>query len=861
MSAEPGRISAATDQDRQTRPNSQCISPIAGFIPSATTVRVNQVVTFNNTSTGSAPLTYLWHFHDGLTSILENPTHAYTVMGVYTVTLTASNACGMSAHAPVTITVQLDKIVQAEPVPEQSHNGPLPAAAGGPDPFGYTFRDSSEPGGPAFDWIDVTGGTPLDLTDDEEANITLPFPFTFYGVPSTTLRVGNNGGVLFWTTSNDVPVVNTDLISATDNMIVPFWDDLSAETGNVYYQITGTAPNRLFVVEWYNRPHYTSSGGVGSVTLEMILYESTNSIKFQYQDVVFGDSSFDYGASATVGIRQSGSNYLQYSYNQPVLSNTLSICFAYPASPGCTSGGSASYAFVNHPWDWIEGVATPGETLSATLKRGGSPTTSTTTTINSRGRFSFDFRDSNGHMNVLPGDEVILVGGGLSTTIQVVDIAGSINIAGDTVTGQASQGVFPAQGVADVGLPTDLSYITKEITFDPTGHFTASFGSQVDIGTDHLAKVDYEDPNGNRVVQVLFPEGLDIRALITEGRIEGVTTPGATVQVIVSDTHGYKGSATTTADQTGFYSTTLYNGNRKVRLQLGDHVSVSKPGRVREMDLTMYHVSYIRPWENRVVGTVYGISLPAQGAQIRIDLWSAAQNQWYTKYEGIKSDGSYNADFGGIVQMTAKDRIRVWATSPDGNQQAALGWALDIAASTTDDAVWGYTTANATVVISLYGRLENQTPVDLIGTATMMADTAGYFSTTVMAGGSVADIVPNNAVIVQPGEYSEALLVRPVDAQIDVSSDMLSLAGPPNTRVHVEGRRAGVQREDAPYQSPYVWREVTLDSDGKASVSLSPFDVHGGDWFDFTLYGPKEGVAVHHLMIVPSTIYLPIVLR
>ncbi len=250
-----------------------------------------------------------------------------------------------------------------------------PEHGGGPDPFGYTFLDSNEPGGPRYNWIDATDGTPLDLADDGEANVTLPFAFTFYGVSSTAIRVGNNGGILFNATTGDVPLTNSDLGSTTvNNLIVPFWDDIDSDTGNVYYKVVGTAPYRIFVIEWYDRPHYSN---IGDATFELLLYESTNNIKFQYQDVVFGNASYDYGASATVGIRQSGSNYLQYSYNQPVLSDGLAICFRYPGSPPCdpldvpwfntsitagtvAAGGSLSWtnAFTASP---AFGIEQPGE--------------------------------------------------------------------------------------------------------------------------------------------------------------------------------------------------------------------------------------------------------------------------------------------------------------------------------------------------------------------------------------------------------------------------------------------------------------------------------------------------------------------
>jgi uncharacterized repeat protein (TIGR01451 family) len=225
-------------------------------------------------------------------------------------------------------------------------------AIGGPDPYGYTYADSNEAGGARYEWLDVTDGTPLGLLDDGEANVTLPFPFNFYGTVSTDIRVGNNGGLLFGVTTGDLAITNDNLGStSTNNLIVPFWDDIDADTGDVYYKTVGNAPYRQFIVEWYNRPHYSN---VGNATFELILYETTNNIKYQYQDVVFGDSLYDYGASATVGIRQTTPNYLQYSYNQPVIQDALAICFQYPGSLPCDGGDVL----------WL-GESIPGGTIPA----------------------------------------------------------------------------------------------------------------------------------------------------------------------------------------------------------------------------------------------------------------------------------------------------------------------------------------------------------------------------------------------------------------------------------------------------------------------------------------------------------------
>ncbi len=48
---------------------------------------------FQNTSTG-IPTSWLWNFGDGATAVTENPTHTYSTIGTYTVTLTVTNALG-----------------------------------------------------------------------------------------------------------------------------------------------------------------------------------------------------------------------------------------------------------------------------------------------------------------------------------------------------------------------------------------------------------------------------------------------------------------------------------------------------------------------------------------------------------------------------------------------------------------------------------------------------------------------------------------------------------------------------------------------------------------------------------------------
>ena len=173
-------------------------------------------------------------------------------------------------------------------------------------------------------WIEIsTTGTALNLSDDGNAGITIPFTFYLDGIASSDFTIGNNGGILFNTTTGYLTFSNTDLASTTDQGMFVFWDDIGYSYGNVYWEVQGSAPNRQLIVEWYQRPHLSS---IDSATFEIILFETSNQISFLYQDVYFANPTYDYGASATVGVLGQNGAY-QYSYNTPSLNGISCITY------------------------------------------------------------------------------------------------------------------------------------------------------------------------------------------------------------------------------------------------------------------------------------------------------------------------------------------------------------------------------------------------------------------------------------------------------------------------------------------------------------------------------------------------------
>ena len=70
--------------------------PVANFTSNVTNGSAPLSVQFNDTSTGN-PTSWNWSFGDGQTSTVQNPTHTYSEVGNYSVTLNVSNNAGSNS--------------------------------------------------------------------------------------------------------------------------------------------------------------------------------------------------------------------------------------------------------------------------------------------------------------------------------------------------------------------------------------------------------------------------------------------------------------------------------------------------------------------------------------------------------------------------------------------------------------------------------------------------------------------------------------------------------------------------------------------------------------------------------------------
>ncbi|HEX8702023.1 MAG TPA: MYXO-CTERM sorting domain-containing protein, partial [Myxococcaceae bacterium] len=183
-------------------------------------------------------------------------------------------------------------------------------------------------------WRTITG-TNLALTDDSIGTITSPFPIKFddpYGdtAGQTSVKVSMNGAISF--TSTSISYVNTALPASTHaTFVVPFWDDLfpgPTAADNVYWAVTGTAPNRELVIEWRNVHHRDTRTGTNTIRYQAVFFESSSDILFNYQDVTIGNASYNGGASATIGVQVSTSQAVQHSFNTNSVTDNSALLFS-----------------------------------------------------------------------------------------------------------------------------------------------------------------------------------------------------------------------------------------------------------------------------------------------------------------------------------------------------------------------------------------------------------------------------------------------------------------------------------------------------------------------------------------------------
>ena len=174
---------------------------------------------------------------------------------------------------------------------------------GGPDAYGYVWRNSDDPMGPAYQWIDITtAGTQVaGLADDNAVGpFNIGFNFPYYWSDYGQIWIGSNGWISFKQIGNiahcfpQIPSPGGN----GDDFVAPYMTDLNFSTsypgqfpnvGEIYWWSNNTD---TLIVAYHDVPWWKDDANglqppdwVGSNTFEVIFSAVDSSITFMYQNM------------------------------------------------------------------------------------------------------------------------------------------------------------------------------------------------------------------------------------------------------------------------------------------------------------------------------------------------------------------------------------------------------------------------------------------------------------------------------------------------------------------------------------------------------------------------------------------------
>ena len=208
----------------------------------------------------------------------------------------------------------------AEPANRSGDPVPETDGSGGPDAYGYNWSDSDTPGGPSFNWIDISeSGTAVSLTgDSNQGPFALGFTFPFYGHEFSSFYIGTHGCVSL--SDGATPAVNVALPSASapGNLLALLWDRMNPGAGLCRFR-----NDRVRLIVQYTNLDNTDAGG--PYTMQMQLYPDGR-IEYHYLTMPAPGS-----ATATVGIQNGdGTAGLTLAFDTAYVRNQLAVRFEPP---------------------------------------------------------------------------------------------------------------------------------------------------------------------------------------------------------------------------------------------------------------------------------------------------------------------------------------------------------------------------------------------------------------------------------------------------------------------------------------------------------------------------------------------------
>jgi len=232
------------------------------------------------------------------------------------------------------------------------------AGSGGPDDYGYTWKDSNDPDGPAYNWIDITqffNATEVKLLGDDNSRgpFDMNFNFHYYWYDVNQFWVGSNGYILFQDGQIASPFPQCPNSSLPNDVLGICMNDLTflgdGNPADCWYWVNNSEDT--LIVSWINVPFFDTGypGYIGSNTFQIILSAVDSSITYVYNAV---DPTSPYSGASSVGMENySGNMGLHWpsgiTYQTPP--SNFAIKYYYPNPPSSTSVTDAAMVYNDNP--------------------------------------------------------------------------------------------------------------------------------------------------------------------------------------------------------------------------------------------------------------------------------------------------------------------------------------------------------------------------------------------------------------------------------------------------------------------------------------------------------------------------------
>ncbi len=166
--------------------------------------------------------------------------------------------------------------------------------------------------GNAIDFSTVTSLITANTTNQNTQVYNLPFNVVFLGKVYKHFLIGTSGYLVLGNNDNTAeqflfPTANANSFKLGNNVyrfqgvIAPFWDIQTA--ASLKYTVTGTAPNRAFVVEWVSYLPSAATPVAGSESnYQVRIYENGGVVEYVYGKMVIPSTNTTTAVTATIGI-------------------------------------------------------------------------------------------------------------------------------------------------------------------------------------------------------------------------------------------------------------------------------------------------------------------------------------------------------------------------------------------------------------------------------------------------------------------------------------------------------------------------------------------------------------------------------